>query len=106
MGTSLIDAHAGGVGVMESVPVSGAETEGRYEILSTVYFYYYVPRIFLYFILSADYCCISIIRCGSYMPSDGVSLWNFNMPYGCVPEQVVHPRGLGTLLVRYILVDN
>lgn len=27
VGTSLIDAHAGGVGVMESVPVSGSETE-------------------------------------------------------------------------------
>lgn len=54
VGTSLIDAHAGGVGVMESVHVSRSETEGRYEILSTVYLYYYVPHIFLYFILSAD----------------------------------------------------
>lgn len=33
VGTSLIDAHAGGIGVMESVPVSGSEAEGHYEIL-------------------------------------------------------------------------
>lgn len=28
VGTSLIDAHAGGVGVMESVPVAGPESKG------------------------------------------------------------------------------
>lgn len=28
MGTSLIDAHAGGVGVMESVPESSSEAKG------------------------------------------------------------------------------
>lgn len=39
---------------------------------------------------------------GSYMPSCGVSVWNFYLPYGCVPEQVVHPRGVGTILVRLV----
>lgn len=29
VGTSLIDAHAGGVGVMESVPVSDPEYKGK-----------------------------------------------------------------------------
>lgn len=28
VGTSLIDAHAGGVGIMESVPESGSEAKG------------------------------------------------------------------------------
>lgn len=32
VGTSLIDAHAGGVGVMESVPVSDSEAKGYYEL--------------------------------------------------------------------------
>lgn len=35
------------------------------------------------------------------MPEDGTSMWNINLPHGCVPKQVVYPRGLGTVLVRY-----
>ena len=32
VGTSLIDAHAGGVGVMESVPQLDSETKGYYNL--------------------------------------------------------------------------
>ena len=32
VGTSLIDAHAGGVGVMESVPISDSEVNGLYDL--------------------------------------------------------------------------
>ena len=35
------------------------------------------------------------------MPPYGVSLRNFYLPYGHIKEQVVHSRGLGTILVRY-----
>lgn len=35
------------------------------------------------------------------MPPYGVSVWNFYLPYGHIKEQVVHSRGLGTILVRY-----
>lgn len=38
VGTSLIDAHAGGVGVMESVPVVDSEAKGYYD-LSILFFY-------------------------------------------------------------------
>lgn len=31
VGTSLIDAHAGGVGVMESVPLSDSEARGNHD---------------------------------------------------------------------------
>ena len=34
MGTSLVDAHVGGVGVMESVPVADFKSEGNYKLLS------------------------------------------------------------------------
>lgn len=37
VGTSLIDAHAGGVGVMESVPKSDPETLG-YRLIKTFLF--------------------------------------------------------------------
>lgn len=33
MGTSLIDAHAGGVGVMESVPAADSKSEGNDKLL-------------------------------------------------------------------------
>ena len=36
------------------------------------------------------------------MPPHGDNLWNFYLPYGHIKEQVVHSRGLGTILVRYI----
>lgn len=32
VGTSLIDAHAGGVGVMESMPISDVEVNGLYDL--------------------------------------------------------------------------
>lgn len=35
------------------------------------------------------------------MPEDGFSMWNINLPHGCVAKQVVYCRGLGTVLVRY-----
>lgn len=38
VGTSLIDAHAGGVGVMESVPVSDSEAKGYYYLFITFFF--------------------------------------------------------------------
>lgn len=37
----------------------------------------------------------------SSLPSYGVSLWNFYMPYGCISGQTFHSRGLGPILVRY-----
>lgn len=35
------------------------------------------------------------------MPEDGISMWNVNLSHGRVPKQIVYPRGMETLLVRY-----
>ena len=36
VGTSLIDAHAGGVGVMESVPASDSDSKGGYDVFKCI----------------------------------------------------------------------
>lgn len=38
------------------------------------------------------------------MSPNGVSLWYFYLPYGCVKEQAFYSWCLGTILVRYTLI--
>ncbi|CAI0394013.1 unnamed protein product [Linum tenue] len=42
VGTSLIDAHAGGVGIMESVPQSDSEAKGRFQLKVKIYQRYFI----------------------------------------------------------------
>lgn len=95
VGTSLIDAHAGGVGVIESVPSS--EAEGCHDLIYTCDCKSFRRNNN---VLNLKHLCILRARQGSNLQSHGVSLWYFYMPHGCITEQIVHSRGLGAILVR------